>query len=152
VLVHDELSSASAHEYTQTWHLAPNATPAGSAQSLTATAGGRAQLTITQANPAGVTLQSLRGATDPQQGWYSSSYGSKVPSWALQYTREGTTAAFGTLLATGPYAAESAVVAETPGAEADVLKVCVGGTTGYVVTVPHANAAAPTIAAGGCET
>ena len=40
-----------------------------------------------------MTLQSFDGATNPMQGWYSSSYGFKQPSWALQFTRDGTNAA-----------------------------------------------------------
>jgi Heparinase II/III-like protein/Concanavalin A-like lectin/glucanases superfamily/Heparinase II/III N-terminus/Bacterial Ig domain len=150
VLVHDELASETSHEYSQTWHLAPNAAPAGTAAALTASAGGKPQLRITQADSTGISLQSFNGATDPMQGWYSSSYGSKQPSWALQYTREGTTAAFGTLLAAGPYAGEPATLTEHAGAEADTLEACVGATTGYVVTVPRSNDVAPTIATGGC--
>jgi hypothetical protein len=30
------------------------------------------------------------------------------------------------------------------------VSVCIGGSVGYTVTVPSANAAAPAIAAGGC--
>ena len=150
VLVHDELVSASSHEYSQTWHLAPNATPAGTATSLTATASGKSQLTITQADPEGMSLQRFDGATGPMQGWYSSSYGSKRPSWALQYTRDGTSAGFGTLLASGPSAGESATLTEHVEAESDTLEACVGGTSGYVVSIPHDNAVAPTISAGGC--
>jgi hypothetical protein len=157
VLVLDELSSAASHQYSQTWHLGPAASPSaphGGAQAsgmnVTATAAGKAVLTITQANPAGMALQSFRGASDPLQGWYSSSYGSEVPSWALQYTRTGASAVFATLLAAGPYAAQNATVVEHPQAQADLLDVCVGGSTGYAVTVSHDNDTAPTIAAGGC--
>jgi hypothetical protein len=151
VLVHDELAGESSHEYSQTWHLAPNASPSGTAATLTASASGKPQLTITEANPTGIDLQSFDGASDPMQGWYSSSYGSKRPSWALQYTRDGTTAAFGTLLAAGPYAAETATLTEHSGAEADTFEACVGGTTGYVVTVPHKSTVAPAISSsGGC--
>ena len=61
-------------------------------------------------------LQSFDGATDPMQGWYSSGYGFKQPSWALQFERHGTTSAsFATLLATGPYASQDATVTEDPG-------------------------------------
>ena len=85
------------------------------------------------------------------QGWYSSSYGSKRPSWALQYTRDGTSAAFGTLLAAGPYAAETATLTEHAGSEADTLEACIGGTTGYLVTIPHKNSLPPAISSsGGC--
>ncbi len=157
VLVFDELSSAASHQYSQTWHLGPAASPSAppggeqaSGLNVTASAAGKPVLTITQASPAGITLQSLRGASDPLQGWYSSSYGSEVPSWALQYTRTGTSALFATLLAAGPYAAQPATVVEHPQAQGDLLDVCVGGSTGYAVTVSHENDTAPTIAAGGC--
>ena len=106
---------------------------------VSATAAGKTVLGITQASPAGMTLQSFYGATNPLQGWYSSSYGSKVPSWALQYTRSATSAVFATLLAAGPYAAQPATVVEHPQAQADLLDVCVGGSTGYAVTVAHNN-------------
>ncbi len=152
MLVRDELSSSASHEYSQTWHLAPNATPSASAsaENVTALVSGKPQLQITQASPAGMTLQSFDGATDPMQGWYSSGYGFKQPSWALQFERHGTNASFATLLAAGPYASQDATVTEAPGFEADVIDVCVGGVIGYEVTVPHQNEVAPTIAAGAC--
>ncbi len=84
------------------------------------------------------------------QGWYSSSYGSRRPSWALQYTRDGPSAGFGTLLASGPYAGESATLTEHVEAASDTLEACVGGATGYVVSIPHDNAVAATISSGGC--
>ncbi len=152
VLVRDQLSSSASHEYSQIWHLAPNATPSAgaSAASVTALAWGRPQLQITQASPAGMTLQSFDGATDPLQGWYSSSYGFKQPDWALQFTRVGPSASFATLLAAGPYASQGATVTEAAGLEADIIDVCVGGSVGYVVTVPHDNNASPVVAAGAC--
>ncbi len=153
VLVRDELSSEASHEYSQTWHLAPNATPSASASagSVTALVDGKPQLQIIQASPAGMALQSFDGATDPLQGWYSSGYGFKQPSWALQFERHGTSASFATLLATGPYASQDATVTEAPdSAEADVIYVCVGGDTGYEVTIPHQNDTPPTITGGAC--
>jgi len=151
VLVLDELSSVSSHEYTQTWHLGPTEIPSASGMNVTASVSGHATLAITQASPAGMTLQSLHGASDPLQGWYSSSYGSEQPSWALEYTRNATSAVFGTLLAAGPYAAQNATVVEHPEAQGDLLDVCVGGSTGYAVTISHANETPPVIAAGGCS-
>jgi hypothetical protein len=152
VLVRDQLSSETSHEYSQTWHLAPNATPSAAGANVTAMVGGEPQLQITQASPAGMTLHSFDGATDPMQGWYSSSYGFKQPSWALQFTRDGATASFATLLAAGPYASQSATVSEVLGPAADTIDVCVGGATGYEVTIPHDNDTAPTIVAGACAT
>ncbi len=153
VLVRDQLSSESTHEYSQTWHLAPNATPSAgaSAENVTALVGSKPQLQITQASPSGMTLQSFDGATDPMQGWYSSGYGFKQPSWALQFERHGTTSAsFATLLATGPYASQDATVTEDPGSEADVIHMCMGANTGYEVTVPHQNDTPPTIISDAC--
>ncbi len=152
VLVRDQLSSSTSHEYSQTWHLASTATPGAgaSAASVTALTGGKPQLQITQASPVGMTLQSFDGATSPMQGWYSSSYGFKQPSWALQFTRDGTNAGFATLLAAGPYASQSTVVTEAPGPQADLIDVCVGASVGYTVTVPHDNDASPAVAAGAC--
>jgi hypothetical protein len=150
VLVLDELSSASSHEYSQTWHLGPTEIPSATDMNVTASVDGHATLAITQASPAGITLQLLRGASHPLQGWYSSSYGSEQPSWALEYTRVGADAVFATLLAAGPYAAQSATVVEHPQAQSDLLDVCVGGTTGYAVTIFHASETPPVIAAVGC--
>ncbi len=150
VLVRDELSSQSSHEYSQTWHLGPTATPSANGENVTALVGGKPQLQIAQASPSGMTLQTFDGASNPMQGWYSSGYGFKQPSWALEFTRDGTSASFATLLAAGPYASQSATVTEATGPEADLIDVCVGGSTGYAVTVSHDNDTPPTIAAGGC--
>ena len=150
VLVHDELASESSHEYSQTWHLAPNATPSRHGRDPHRQRERQAAADDHPGRPNRDDLQSFDGATDPMQGWYSSSYGSKQPSWALQYTRDGTTADFGTLLAAGPYAGEAATLTEHTGAEADTLEACVGGTTGYVVTVPRPTPWLRRSPSGGC--
>ena len=151
VLVHDELASAGSHEYSQTWHLAPNATPAGTAATLTATASGKPQLTITQADPEAISLQSFDGATGPMQGWYSSSYGSRRPSWALQYTRDGTTAGLRNPARRRPLRRPRARRSpNTPKRRPTRSKPASAAATGYVVSIPHDNAVAPTIASGGC--
>ena len=84
------------------------------------------------------------------QGWYSSGYGFKQPSWALQYGLVAKSAKFATLLAAGGYASQSATLSEQEGTEADVLDVCVGASTGYEVTVSHDNEVPPLISSGGC--
>ena len=70
-------------------------------------AAGTPTLTIRQADPAGITPQSVFGATDPIQGWYSNGYGAKQPGWALEDIRAGKTALFTTLLTAGPYAGQA---------------------------------------------
>jgi hypothetical protein len=148
-LVLDDLASASSHKYAQTWHMAPGSIVHESGGDTYVTnSAGTPTLTIAQADPAGLMTQSLFGATSPIQGWYSNGYGAKQPDWALEDTRTGTTALFTTLLAAGPYAAQASTVTETPvtGGGGHQVSICVGATTGYAVTIPSENNAAPTIA------
>jgi hypothetical protein len=151
-LVLDDLSSAAAHSYAQTWHMAPGSSlRSGGGDTVVTNAAGTPTLTIDQADPSGMTVQSAFGASAPIQGWYSNGYGAKQPDWAIEDTRTGSGALFTTLLAAGPYAAQTSTVAESPVAGGHRVSVCVGGSIGYTVTVPSANATAPTIAAAGCS-
>ena len=150
-LVSDALSSAATHTYTQTWHMAPGSTLSSSGQTLAVSNAGKPTLTITQADPSGLSAQSFYGATDPMQGWYSNGYGFKSPDWAQEYDRSGTSARFQTLLAAGPYAAQASSVSDRQVGSDTEVDVCVGAGTGYTVTVPAANDAAPTIAGGACS-
>jgi hypothetical protein len=151
-LVLDELSGSAAHTYTQTWHMAPGSSLLSSGGDTAVTsAGGGPALKIDQADPAGLSLQAVSGSTSPIQGWYSNGYGAKQPGWALEETRSGTSALFTTLLAAGPFAAQSSSVSESAVAGGHRVSVCAGSSIGYTVTVPSANAAAPAIAEnGGC--
>jgi hypothetical protein len=150
-LVLDDLSSTSTHKYAQTWHMAPGSNVSSSGGDTYVTnAAGAPTLTIDQADPAGMMTQSLFGATDPIQGWYSNGYGSKQPDWALEDTRTGPDALFTSLLAAGPYAGQVSTVVETPVAGGHQVSICVGGTAGYVVTIPSENSATPTISSGAC--
>lgn len=151
-LVLDDLSSATAHTYAQTWHMAPGSGLGSSGgDTFVTNAAGTPTLTVDQADPAGMTVQSVFGATAPIQSWYSNGYGAKQPDWALEGTRTGTGALFTTLLAAGPYAAQPSSVAESPVVGGHRVSVCAGGSVGYTVTVPSANGAAPTVVAGGCS-
>jgi heparinase II/III-like protein/concanavalin A-like lectin/glucanase superfamily protein/Big-like domain-containing protein len=152
VLVLDELSSAATHAYTQTWHMAPGSGVRSSAgNTFVTSAGGMQTLTIDQADPAGMTARSVSGASEPIQGWYSNGYGAKQPGWALEDTRTGTAALFTTLLAAGPYAAQTSTVTESAVTGGHRVSVCVGGSVGYTVTVPSANGGVPTIAGASCS-
>jgi hypothetical protein len=150
VLVLDELASSATHGYAQTWHFAPGSSAqSGGGDTTVTNASGTPTLRIDQADPAGLSVQSVAGATAPIQGWYSNGYGSKQPSEALEDTRTGTGALFTTLLAAGPYAAQSSTVTENAVAGGHRVSVCVSASVGYTVTVPSSNNAAPTIAAVG---
>ncbi len=106
VLVTDDLTSDTAHDYTQTWHVAPSA--------HTAMAGFDAKVTdadgapiglILQAEPEGLTVESTRGASARMQGWVSEVYGKKLEADAIEYNRRARSARFATLIATGARAA-----------------------------------------------
>jgi hypothetical protein len=150
-LVLDDLSSSASHKYAQAWHMAPGSNVRESGGDTYVTnASGAPTLTIRQADPAGMTTQSVDGATNPIQGWYSNGYGFKQPDWALEDTRTGKTALFTTLLAAGSYAGQASTVVETAVAGGHRVSVCVGGTAGYSLVIPSDNDAAPTIASGAC--
>jgi len=150
-LVQDALTSSSSHNYAQTWHMAPGSNVSSSgADTYVTNAAGQPTLTIRQADPAGMTEQSVFGATDPIQGWYSNGYGSKQPAWALEDTRTGAGALFTTLLAAGPYARQASTVVEMAVAGGYQVGVCVGGTMGYSVMIPISNETAPTISSDAC--
>jgi hypothetical protein len=151
VLVTDDLSSSTSHDYAQTWHMAPGSTVEGQgAETHVRNTSAQPTLTIDQADSAGINLKSFEGATEPIQGWYSNGYGFKQPDRAIEYHRTGAAALFTTLLAAGPYATQKASVAETSGTGGHQVSICMSAGVGYTVIVPTANAAAPTIAATGC--
>ena len=141
-LVLDRLSSDTGHAYTQTWHLDPAATIVTTgAETQVSNAVGKRTLTVAQADLPGLTLDAVKGQTSPTlQGFYSAAYGTKVPNWALQYSRSGTDALFATVLAAGAHAATPVTVTETGAASASVVNVCVAGTVGYRVVVPPGGA------------
>jgi hypothetical protein len=147
----DRLGSSTSHSYAQTWHLAPNASLRVSGQDVTVHAAGVPVLAIRQANQSGMTLATIKGQTSPAlQGWYSSSYGSKVPAWALEYRRSAPSVAFATLLAASPYASQPATVTRTPIGRGNRIDLCVNRTIGYSVTVPAAGSPV-TVTGGGCR-
>jgi hypothetical protein len=151
-LVVDRLTSAATHAYTQTWHLAPDASvDASGADAFVVNGSGARVLTIRQADPAGLTLTPVKGQRSPlEQGWYSSTYAFKQPAWALEYTRTAANALFTTLLAAGPYATQTSTVVTTQVTGGERAEICVGGTTGYRVLVPGNPAVATTVTGGAC--
>jgi hypothetical protein len=151
VLVTDDLSSSTSHDYAQTWHMAPGSSVEGlGAEVNVRNASGLPTLTIHQADSTGVNLKSFEGATEPMQGWYSNGYGFKQPDRAIEYHRMGAAALFTTLLAAGPYATQKGSVSETSVAGEHQVSICMSAGLGYTVIVPTANVTAPTITATGC--
>ena len=142
-VAHADFASAAAHDHTQHWHLPPEARTSVAGRDVVAQdAAGRPVLAVRQADPAGLTLATARGATAPMQGWYSAAYGAKTPAWALAYTGRASTTTFATLLAAGAHAGKRATVtrrAATGGGS--TVDVCVAGAPGYAVTVPAVDGA-----------
>ena len=151
-LVVDRLASGASHSYTQTWHLAPDAVIDVRGLDVAVSNGsGKRVLTIRQADPAGTTLAAVKGQTAPMQGWYSASYGSKIPAYALEYGRKTASTTFATLLAAGPYAPQTSTVVRTPVSGGDRVDVCVGGSVGYTVTIA-ADGTTISVGGGACPT
>ena len=151
-LVVDHLTSAASHSYAQTWHLAPDAEVAVSGgDAYVSDPSGTPTLTIREADPAGATMTAIKGQLTPVlQGWSSSTYAFKQPAWALEFRRTASSAAFTTLLAAGPYAAQPSTVLTSSVTGGEQVDICVGGTVGYRVFVPTDPAAATTVAGGAC--
>jgi hypothetical protein len=132
-LVLDQLESASAHEYAQTWHFEPDATVVASGLDLSAAdSHAKPELALHQAAvTAGTTLSLVNGQEGGGaviQGFFSDEYGHKVPNYVAEYHVNATQAAFATLLASGQYAGAAATVSASYDFPHNSVKatVCVG--------------------------
>jgi hypothetical protein len=134
-LVVDRLSSDTAHDYVQTWHLWPDAQTAPSGLDVRASDGAGRQLLVAQALTDGSALNVLRGQDTPVvQGWYSAEYGHRVPSPALEYTVHGAHAAFATAIVSGDRASADVYVHARTDADGRVTAtVCAGDVRRDVV-------------------
>ena len=102
VLVTDDLTSTSPHDYRQTWHFFPGAGFA--MDGLDANVDNLKAVPIVlvrQANPDGMSVEHSFGRTDPMQGWVSLAYGKKVPAHAVEYRRRAESTGFATLFVAG---------------------------------------------------
>jgi hypothetical protein len=100
VLVTDHLSSHTRHTYAQTWHVMPAAKLASATPKTASIAAPGTTLRIVQAHPKGLRFRSLRGTRHPMGGWFSPSYGSKVPNLQLSFSRTARSTSFVTVLST----------------------------------------------------
>ena len=107
VVVWDHLTSGGSHEYAQRWHLFPEAQITQDNLTLRAAPEGAApELAIYQALGTDLTLHTVKGQTDPYDGWLSITYEAAVENWAVEYVQNGKTADFVTVFALGELAAE----------------------------------------------
>jgi hypothetical protein len=137
VVVVDSLASSAAHAYVQTWHLFPNASLQLLGKNVVAkSADGVPRLAVSQADWSGLTLPTAFGVVSPLQGWYSVAYGSKNPNWALEYSRQASSARFVTLLASGGYAAQQPWVRQAWVTGQNRRRIWVSvGSTAYTLTL-----------------
>jgi hypothetical protein len=156
VLVLDRLDSAREHDYAQLWHFPPGSSvvrTADGASVVPAKGAAAPALSLSQADPAGLAVREVTGATNPMQGWISRAYGAKTPSPALEYHRRSRAARLATLLATGPGTPGTNHISqsEIPGGRR--VQVC-GPATGYTVTVTREGTPAQhvAVAAHACDT
>ncbi len=96
-LILDHVSGSMAGGMDQLFHLPPEAFVGTSGEILRMETG-KARLDMFQALPCEVEI--LKGETSPIQGWYSPSYGNKVPSFTARFRVTGPEPKFYTLLHT----------------------------------------------------
>lgn len=103
ILVIDQLSSATAHNYQQMFHLFPGAKLTRSGLTVTGSGGTpRRQVTIQQLSPKGITESDIinqRG--NHPAGLCSSQYGKLLPCYAISYSQHGRNVSFYTLVTIG---------------------------------------------------
>jgi hypothetical protein len=136
-VVVDSLASVVSHRYVQTWHLFPNASVQTLGKNVVANSpDGAPRLAISQADWSTLSIETLFGAQSPIQGWYSTAYGSKLPNWAIEYSRVAPGVRFVTLIASGPYAATRPWIRQQWVTGQNRRKVWVqAGSTSYTLTL-----------------
>lgn len=102
VLVTDDLTSRTAHDYAQTWHFFPGAgfAMAGLDANID-NVKAKPILLVRQANPEGLSVDHSFGRIGPMQGWVSLAFNKKEPAHAVEYVRRAQSTGFATLFVTG---------------------------------------------------
>ncbi|MGA9525937.1 MAG: alginate lyase family protein, partial [Myxococcaceae bacterium] len=122
VVVLDRLTSEAPHRYEQRWHFQPDLSVQIQGTSAFATEeSGKRVLQIVQALPDKLSAATVRGATEPYDGWYSAQYEVRKESTALLYARESTEAHYATLFTSGLNAMVPTSITAVP--EPDALDV-----------------------------
>jgi hypothetical protein len=141
-LVYDTLESEAPHDYAQVWHLAggTSASLAGADSTALAT-DGQPVVMVRQGLSAGLSLIPIQGATAPMQGWYSEIYGTKVPSYALEYHVTASKWRYATLIASGPKAQVGSSITASVGEDGSLTAVVCGGLQPTLITLSNQVAA-----------
>lgn len=151
VLVLDALDGATDHDYDQLWHLPPGSrTRALTAGTLVSDAAGRATLALVQADAGALDLRRFEGATNPLQGWFSRSYGFKIPAPALDFHVRAAAPRLATLLASGPYAGTLARVTQRRTVDGRRVAVCAGAVRATVTITAEGTAREALRVSDGC--
>ncbi len=133
VLVLDRLTSESPHSYEQRWHFQPDLSVSmegGKAFVVDGT--GKRVLQIIQAPPEQAPVYTVRGATEPFDGWYSEAYEVRKDTSVLAYPREGTGADYATVFASGLNANSPARVSVLPQQDGLEVQACVAGRSYHI--------------------
>jgi len=124
-LVFDQLDSAVAHEYAQTWHFRPEASVVADATAATASdETNNPEIIVAQALSEGLRVETVRGGTAPKQGWYSAVYGQQTENTVATFYATGTSATFITLIASGSLVRTIPTARLATGSSAFELSVC----------------------------
>jgi hypothetical protein len=135
-LVVDRLQSNDAHDYVQTWHLWPDAQVSSTGLDVTATDAAGRQLHLAQGFTDGVQVGVIEGQQTPVvQGWYSSEYGQRVPSPALEYGTHAASASFATVIVSGARASGDVTVRAQVDVQWGVTATICAGDVQRVVTI-----------------
>ena len=149
-LVYDTLESEAPHDYAQVWHLAGGYTAGITGLDSTGvTTDGQPVVVIRQGLGAGLSLLPITGATAPMQGWYSESYGTKIPNYALEYHVTASTWHYATLIASGPKAQVASSITASIGANGTLTAVVCGGLEPTLITVANQVAAGEAVTVTG---
>jgi hypothetical protein len=135
-LVYDTVESEVPHDYAQVWHLAGGYDASiGGLDSTGLASDGRPTVVVRQGLGAGLSLLPIEGATTPMQGWYSAVYGTKVPSYALEYHVTASKWHYATLIASGPKAQVGSSITASVGEDGSLTAVVCGGSQPTLVTI-----------------
>ena len=149
-LVYDTVESEDAHDYAQVWHLAGGYDASIAGMDTTGLAGdGRPMVVVRQGLGAGLTPIPIEGATTPMQGWYSAVYGTKVPSYALEYHVTASKWHYATLIASGPKAQAGSGITASVGEDGTLTAVVCGGLQPTLVTIANQVAAGEAVTVTG---
>lgn len=101
LVIIDKLSSQTAHEYRQLFHLTVGASGAYDGSTLLVTKGGRDQFAIHQLETSGLQFELSIGKTDPIQGFCSDRYGELLECPTAEFIKRADDAVFVTLIELG---------------------------------------------------